>query len=301
LSLLGRMSEDLRLLAQRTSTGVVGLEQGRGQGSGTILTHDGYVLTNAHVARAAQGLRLRLPLGLESKGDLVGRDERTDLAVVHADLKGAAPLPLADSRRLGVGEIVMAIGNPFGFERSVSLGVVSALFRDLPTPGGGVLEGLIQTDAAVNPGNSGGPLVNTEGFVVGINTAMIPWAQGIGFAVPAHTASWVAAVLIQRGEVIRPYLGVAARSEVLGGTLSQEAGMVRAVKIVRVEDETPASASGLKAEDVLLTANESPILTIDDLQRVMVLAGAEPIRLEILRRHERGHLLLHPRPRARAA
>src|SRR5207237_6842259 len=173
----------------------------------------GYTLTNAHVARGGGRLRVRVPGGEASPAELVGADARTDLAVVRTSRPAPPPLALADSRPVEVGQLVMAIGNPLGFDRSVSLGVVSALYRELPTREGGLLEGLIQTDAAVNPGHSGGPLLDMDGRVIGINTAMLFPARGIGFAVPAHTASWVAAVLIQHGAVRRPYLGIAARGE----------------------------------------------------------------------------------------
>ena len=161
------------------------------------------------------------------------------------DTRGPPPLQLADSRGVQVGQLVMAIGNPLGLDRSVSLGVVSALYRELPTRDG-VLEGLIQTDAAVNPGHSGGPLLDMDGRVVGINTAMLTPARGIGFAVPAHTASWVAAVLIQHGEVRRPYLGIRARSEELEPALARDAGQARGVRVVGVEPGTPAAAGGLE-------------------------------------------------------
>jgi serine protease Do len=212
MALLQQLSLELGDLVARAVPAVVGLRHGQGQGSGVVLSPDGYALTNSHVARAQGPLRVRLPGGEETTAELVGADDRTDLAVVRAAARGLSALSLPDVGRLRVGELVVAIGNPFGFERSVSLGVVSALFRDLPTRDG-VLEGLIQTDASVNPGNSGGPLLDARGEVAGITTAMLPYARGIGFAIPARTASWVAAVLIQHGEVARPYLGIVARAE----------------------------------------------------------------------------------------
>jgi len=200
-----------------------------------------------------------------------------------------------------VGQLVVAIGNPFRFERSVSLGVISALDRSLPGPRGGLFEGLIQTDAAINPGNSGGPLLDADGSVLGINTAIIPWAQGIGFAIPAPTASWVAGVLIHEGEVRRPFLGIAARSEELQGELSRSTGRNRAVRVLRVGADSPAQSAGLKKGDLLLSANGRTVSSIDDLQRVMVLSGQAEVRLEVYRGERREELLARPRLEAKAA
>ncbi len=301
MTALSALSREISELVARAAPSVVGVEHRRGQGSGVVLAQDGYVLTNSHVARSGGPLQVRLSGSSAIRGELVGADDRTDLAVVRADGSGLPALTLAGERRLSVGELVFAIGNPLGFERSVSLGVVSALYRNLPTSKGDLLEGLIQTDAAVNPGNSGGPLLDAEGRVAGITTAMLPYASGIGFAVPAHTATWVAAVLMQRGEVRRPFLGVMARGEELVGAEAQETGTVRAVRILEVQAGTPAERAGLEAEDLLLSANGSPILTLDDLQRVMVLASLPEIDLEIQRSHARQRLSIRPRPLASAA
>jgi len=196
---------------------------------------------------------------------------------------------------------VVAIGNPFRFERSVSLGVISALDRSLPGPRGGLFEGLIQTDAAINPGNSGGPLLDADGNVLGINTAIIPWAQGIGFAIPSPTASWVAAVIIRTGEIRRPFLGIAAKGEELLPTLSRGAGQTRAVRILSVGTGSPAQEAGLKKGDLVLTANGKPIASVDDLQRVMVLAGPGEVQLEIYRGEDRRRMSAFPKPQAEAA
>src|SRR5262249_32742962 len=161
-------------------------------------------------------------------------------------------LPIADPSSVAVGQLVVAIGNPFRFERSVSLGIVSALDRSLPGPNGVIFEGLIQTDAAINPGNSGGPLVNAHGEVVGINTAVIPGAQGMGFAVSARTATWVTSVLMQRGRVDRRYLGVAARSEQLSPALAEATGQSKAVRILQVGPGSPAETAGLRPDDLLI-------------------------------------------------
>jgi serine protease Do len=265
-----------------------------------VLAEDGYILTNSHVARSAGDLRVRLADGVTMAGKLVGADDHTDLAIVRVDARLPAPLALAESEALRVGQLVVAIGNPLGFERSVSLGVVSALYRSLPTNAGGLLEGLVQTDAAVNPGNSGGPLVDVEGRVVGVTTAMLAYASGIGFAVPASTASWVAAVLIQKGEVQRPFLGITARGEDLGPQLAVQTGQARAVRVMGVGTGTPAAESGLLKDDVLLAANDRRVATVDDLQRVMVLSGPE-VRLAVRRGSEDRHLVVRPSAHPQAA
>jgi S1-C subfamily serine protease len=295
VSVLEQLSHELRTLVERASPAVVGLAHRRGHGSGVVLAADGYVLTNSHVARTRDRLVVRLANGAQVRGEVVGTDDRTDLAVVRAEAHALPTLELAEASAPGVGTLVVAIGNPLGFERSVSLGVVSALYRDLPTRDGNGLEGLIQTDAAVNPGNSGGPLVDALGRVVGITTAMIPFARGLGFAVPARTASWVAAVLIQHGTVRRPRLGVRARAEELDAAAAGCAGQTRAVRIVSVEGGTPAQTAGLCDGDLLLTANGGTVNTLDDLQRVLVLSSTTtPVGLEILRDGARARLVLAP-------
>jgi len=286
MGLLRRLSDELADLVTQASPAVVGLWHRRGQGSGVIVSPDGYIVTNSHVARAPGALRVRFAGGGEAEAALVGADDRTDLAVVRAAGLAPSTLALPDQGRARIGELVVAIGNPLGLERSVSLGVVSALHRDLPTRDG-VLEGLIQTDASVNPGNSGGPLLDADGAVVGITTAMLPWARGIAFAIPSRTASWVAAVLIRHGEVRRPRIGIVARSEDL-----PPAG--RAVRVLRVEAGTPADDAGLRGQDLLLSANGAVLGGLDDLQRALVLAEAPEIRLEVLRGQERRELSVRP-------
>jgi S1-C subfamily serine protease len=287
MGLLRQLSDELADLVAKAAPSVVGLWHRRGQGSGVLISPDGYILTNSHVARAPGALRVRFGGGGEAEAVPVGADDRTDLAVVRAAGLAAPPsLMLPDRTPVRIGELVVAIGNPLGLERSVSLGVVSALHRDLPTRDG-VLEGLIQTDASVNPGNSGGPLLDTDGAVVGITTAMLPWARGIAFAIPSRTASWIAAVLIRHGEVRRPTIGILARSEELA-----PAG--RAVRVIRVEAGTPADDAGLRGQDLLLSANGSALAGLDDLQRALVLADAPEISLEVLRGRERRQLRIRP-------
>lgn len=300
MSLLAQLSDELEGLVAKTAPGVVGVEHRRGHGSGVVLSSDGYVMTNAHVVDGARAIRVRIHGGEPVRADRIGADPRTDLAVLRIDEANLKPLPLADSRRLNVGQIVVAIGNPLRFERSVSLGVVSAIDRSLPGPSG-LFEGLVQTDAAINPGNSGGPLIDIRGEVVGINTAVIAYAQGLGFAIPAHTASWVAAVLIQRGEVVRPMIGISARSEVLKPEYAAIAGQTRALRIFSVLAGEPAEIAGLRAGDLIVAADKSPLLNIDDLQRVMVLSNAAELELDVLRDSARRNVRVRPVPTARAA
>ena len=295
MTALQTFSSDLADLVAAASPSVVGVEHGRGQGSGVVLAQDGFVLTNAHVAAGSGSLRVRLSGERVVRAELVGSDARTDLAVIRASATDLPPLGLAE-RRLRVGEVVVAIGNPLGFERSVSLGVVSALHRNLAAPRGEVLEGLVQTDAAVNPGNSGGPLLDASGAVVGVTTAMLPWARGIGFAVPATTAGWVASTLLHEGEVRRPFLGVAARGEDLEPALAAKVGRTRAVRILEVVEGSPASAAGIRKGDLVVGAATIPVETLDDVVRAMVLGHPEEIPAEVLRGEERIALRIHPRP-----
>ncbi len=300
MTTLESLSSDVAALVARAAPAVVGVEHRRGQGSGLVLAQDGYVVTNAHVARGGGPLRIRLSGSRVAQGELVGAEARTDLAVLRVEARGLEVLALSE-RRLSVGELVLAIGNPLGFERSVTLGVVSALHRNLPTPDGGLLEGLVQTDVSINPGNSGGPLLDARGAVVGITTAMLPWARGIGFAVPASTASWVASVLIRDGEVRRPFLGIAARGEDLEPAVAAGAGHPRAVRVLEVVEGSPAKAAGLAREDLLLSASGRPVETLDDLQRVLVLTPDGEIAVEVLRAGRRLVLSIRPRRAARAA
>ncbi len=301
MSFLRDLSNELEGLVAKTAGAVVAIAHKRGQGTGLVLTPDGLILTNSHVVRAPRSLRVSFADGSELRGELVGADSRTDLAVVKVPASALRNLPLTDARDVKVGQLVVAIGNPLHFERSVTLGVVSALHRVLPAPGGYLMEGLIQTDAAINPGNSGGPLVDADGSVVGINTAMIPYAQGIGFAVPSQTASWVAAVLIQRGRIDRPLLGIAAVGTELSHAVASEHGQARAIRIFKVGPDTPAAAGGLRENDLLLTANGSAVGSIDDLQRILVLEPASEIRLGILRGRHRKDLVVRPVLEARSA
>jgi S1-C subfamily serine protease len=264
-------SDELEKLVQRAAPGVIALEDRRGHGTGVAFTPDGYALTNAHVVRQQRSMRVRFHDGEQAEAHVLGRDEATDLAVLKTGRTGLSVLPLAEANQVRVGQVVVALGHPFGFEKSVTMGVVSALERRLPSRDGGSLDGLIQTDAAINPGNSGGPLLSVRGAIVGINTAMLPFAQGIGFAVPSTTASWVAGLLLRHGEVRRRYLGIAARNEAFKPELAKQVGQAKGVRIVDVGRGSPADDAGLSREDLLLGVNGAEIATIEDLQRTMAI------------------------------
>ncbi len=307
MKFLQQFSDELESLVSKAAPAVVAVQHAQGHGTGLFLTPDGYVLTNRHVVRSRDRGRLTLELhdGSEVRAELVGADAPTDLAVVRAEQGVKFPtLPLADPHDVRVGQLVMAIGNPFRLERSVSLGVVSAINRTLPLPDGVILEGLLQTDAAINPGNSGGPLLNMRGQVVGINTLVLPYAQGIGFAVGASTAAWVASLLIQRGKVERRFLGIAATAVNLDTRLAQDTGQPRAVKVLKVQDGTPAHEAGLQVDDLLLAINRKTVGSVDDLQRLMALATDEEVTLDVLRKgggRKKLHARTRPRPEAVAA
>jgi S1-C subfamily serine protease len=280
---LSQLSDSLVKLVEAVSPAVVGVSHPRGTGSGVILAPDGYVLTNYHVIHGAPSVEVSLAGGEVLRGEVLGGDPKTDLAVIRAHAAARLPyLRLIDGREVRVGQIVLAVGNPFRFERSVSWGLVSAIDRTLGSPQG-PLEGLIQTDAAINPGNSGGPLVSVEGAVVGINTAIVPFAQGLGFAVPAYTASWVAGELIRTGKVKRRFLGIAASGIELGPPLTRREKILRAVHVHRVEPGSPAADGGLEQGDLLTRAESRELWNLDDLQRVLSVGESRTIEFELFR------------------
>jgi S1-C subfamily serine protease len=273
-------------------------QEPRGSGSGFVLTPDGYLLTNSHVVSGAQKLTVHLNDGRELGASLVGDDAHTDLAVVRVDGSGLFPARLGDSSRLRVGQLVVAIGNPYGFDCTVTAGVVSALGRSLRSQSGRLIDDVIQTDAALNPGNSGGPLVNTHGEVVGINTAMIRPAQGLCFAVAMRTATFVVSRLIRDGRIRRSYLGVGGqdvpllRRVVRFFELPTESGVL----VTSVEPGSPASQAGLREGDILVRLGESWVGGIDDLHRLLTEDRVgKPISIVLLRGPERFELVARPR------
>lgn len=259
-----------------------------GGGSGVIIAPDGYILSNSHVVHGAKRLEVTLADGRTLPARIVGDDPATDLAVIQTSLGGLPAAELGDSDALKPGQLVIAIGNPFGFQATVTAGVVSALGRSLRSASGRLIENVIQTDAALNPGNSGGPLVDSRGRVVGINTAIIQGAQGICFAVPVNTARWVAGLLINEGSVRRAYLGVSAESRPIHVRVAREHGLpsAMAVGVVAVAEGSPAEAAGIEPRDIITHLGETALSGVDDLQRYLGRAeiGATiPVRL--LRRY----------------
>ncbi|MFN0152396.1 MAG: S1C family serine protease [bacterium] len=242
-----------------------------GSGSGVLFTPDGYILTNAHVVRDAAALRVSMTDGTVHEADIIGVDVPTDLAVIRIDGRHAPYAELGDSSALRVGQIAIAIGNPLGFSSSVSAGVVSALGRTMRSQDGRLMENIIQSDVALNPGNSGGPLVDSRGRVVGINTAMIMGAQGISFSVPSNTAHWVLTQLMTRGRVERGYLGFAAENRPIGRRFARGLGIENAsgVQIASIVRGAPADRAGLEAGDIIVRIEEQRATSIDDVHRIL--------------------------------
>jgi S1-C subfamily serine protease len=274
-----------------------GLEEFRGAGSGVIITPDGYVLTNSHVVSGSRRIEVGLQDGRTLEAEVVGDDPHSDLAVVRLREAGLPSAELGDSARLRVGQLVVAIGNPLGFQATVTTGVVSALGRALRARSGRLIENIIQTDAALNPGNSGGPLVDVRGRVVGINTAVIMGSQGICFAIPVNTAKWVTAQLIRSGRVRRAYLGISGQPVTLDRQLALEYGLTArsGVRIVEVQPGTAAARAGLLPGDVLVRLGGVPVPSPDELQRLLARheVGA-PIAIEILRGPSRLTVVAEP-------
>jgi S1-C subfamily serine protease len=243
-----------------------------GTGSGVIVSPDGLILTNSHVVGGATSVRITTPDGRNLTAQVVGDDPDTDLALVRANEPETLPTAtLGDSRRLRRGQLVIAIGNPLGFESTVTAGVVSALGRSLRASTGRLIDDLIQTDAALNPGNSGGPLVSSHGEVVGINTAIIMGAQGICFAIGSNTAQLVLGELVRHGRVRRASIGIAAAHTRVPRRLRREAGIVQesAVVIASVEPGSPAARAGLAAGDLLIALDQQVVTGADDLIRIL--------------------------------
>jgi S1-C subfamily serine protease len=271
--------------------------EGHGSGSGFIFTPDGFIMTNSHVVHQASAIEVTLSDGRRLKADLVGDDPDTDLAVVRIHAPSLIPAPLGDSQAIRVGQVVIAIGNPYGFQCSVTAGVVSALGRSLRSSSGRLIDNVIQTDAALNPGNSGGPLVTTRGEVIGVNTAVILPAQGLCFAVAISTATFVAGRLIRDGKVRRSYIGLAGQDVPLPRRLARVHNLPVAsgILVMSIEPESPAQRAGLAEGDVIVAYNGAPIGSIDDLHRQLTEAQVGfRSRLILIRRAEKLELDLVP-------
>jgi S1-C subfamily serine protease len=249
---------------------------GHGSGSGFVFTPDGFILTNSHVVHGAARIDVTLHDGQKLPARIVGDDPQTDLAVIHIDTfnldsGNLESIEFADSSAIQVGQLVVAIGNPFGFQTTVTAGVVSNLARSFRSQTGRLIDNIVQTDAALNPGNSGGPLVDSRGRVVGVNTAIIPMAQGICFAIPSNTAQFVAARLIRDGKIRRSFIGFAGQNVPLHRRLVRyhQLDVDTGVLIVGLEPNSPAKHAGLEEGDVIVAFDGKPIFTIDDIQRLL--------------------------------
>jgi S1-C subfamily serine protease len=254
----------------QTPRGVVPFDM-TGSGSGVVITPDGYILTNSHVVNNTKGLEVSLSDGRIFPAQLIGQDPDTDLAVIRIPSSDLPAAELGDSDKLKVGQLVIAIGNPFGFQATVTAGVVSAMGRSMRGQSGKLIENVIQTDAALNPGNSGGPLVDSRGMVVGINTAIIQYAQGICFAIPINTARWVAGLLIKEGRIKRAYLGILGRNKPLNKFELRRFGINNqlGVEVHQVLKDSPAERAGIHNGDVILSINENPLESVDDIHRFL--------------------------------
>jgi S1-C subfamily serine protease len=280
--LLDEYSRSVVSAVSRVAPAVVNIEiqqrgKGRprdvaGSGSGFVIAPDGFILTNSHVVHHATQIIVNLSDGHEYPAQLIGDDPETDLAVIRIDASRLTHVRLADSESLRVGQIAIAIGNPLGFQASVTAGVISALGRSMYSQSGRLIDNIIQTDAALNPGNSGGPLVNSAGEVIGVNTAMIRPAQGICFAIASNTAKLVAGWLIRDGRIRRSYIGVAGQNVPLHRRVIRfyNLPLETGVLVASVEKDSPAQRAGLREGDVIVAFNERPIGTIHDLHKMLV-------------------------------
>ena len=285
-SLLDSYSQAVTAAVERVSPSVVNVEvhhrasgrarageprERRGGGSGFVFTPDGLILTNSHVVHDGTRIEVALADGRRATAHTIGDDPATDIAVIRIDAGGLQAVSLGDSQHLRPGQMAIAIGNPYGFQSTVTAGVISALGRSLRSYSGRLIEDVIQTDAALNPGNSGGPLVDSRGQVIGVNTATILPAQGICFAIGINTAKFVASRLLRDGRIHRSYIGVSAhtvpihRRVVRFYSLPQETGVV----VVGIEQLSPARTAGLREGDVIVALDEKPVAGVDDLHRLL--------------------------------
>jgi S1-C subfamily serine protease len=263
--------------SERVSPSVVHIESfhgargKRGSGSGFVFTSNGYILTNSHVVHDATRVEVTLADGGRHPADLIGDDPETDLAVVRVKAGDLTPAALGDSKKLRVGQLAIAIGHPYGFQLTVTAGVVSALGRSLRSQAGRLIDDVLQTDAALNPGNSGGPLVSSRGEVIGVNTAIIPSAQGICFAIAINTAKFVAGRLIRDGRVRRSRIGAAVQTVPLPRRVvdAHDLAVGSGVLVVAVDPRGPADRAGLEEGDVIIAFEGRPVAGLDDLHRLL--------------------------------
>ncbi|HEX4123301.1 MAG TPA: trypsin-like peptidase domain-containing protein [Tepidisphaeraceae bacterium] len=276
---------------------------GGGSGSGFLFTPDGFILTNSHVVHGAEVIEVTLSDGRNFPATLVGDDPDTDLAVIQIAAPGLSSVSFGDSSAISVGQVAIAIGNPYGFQYTVTAGVVSNLGRSFRSRTGRLIDGIIQTDAALNPGNSGGPLLNSRGEVIGVNTAIIAGAQGICFAIPANTAQFVASRLIRDGRIRRASIGVAGQNVPLHRRLVRfhKLPVETGVLVVGIEPGSPASKTDLAEGDVIVEADGKPIGHIDELHRLLTDEQAGiAMALTVLRRTEKLTIMVVPEEAKRA-
>lgn len=314
--LLDAYSQAVVSVAETVSPSVVNIEvrhkgertarsrqrEAQGSGSGFVFTPDGFILTNSHVVHGASDIEVTLADGRHFGAQLIGDDPDTDLAVIRINGVSLTPARLGNSRDVKVGQLVVAIGNPYGFQCTVTAGVVSALGRTLRSRSGRLIDSVIQTDAALNPGNSGGPLVTSRGEVIGVNTAIIQMAQGICFATAVDTAKFVAAQLIRDGKIRRGYIGVAGQTVPLPRRIVRFHNLLveGGILVVSIEPNSPARQAGLLEGDVIINYDNRPTTSIDDLHRLLtgervgisaqmtVIRRTEKVNLQIVPEHKEG-------------
>jgi serine protease Do len=300
---LDAYSKAVTAVAERLAPSVANLRVSRrvrggrrldGGGSAVVITPDGFTLTSAHVIERTDGGRASFVDGRELEFEVVGSDPMSDLALLRVDARDLSAAELGDAERLRVGQLVVAIGNPNGFAGSVTAGVVSALGRSLPTRGGRVVDNVIQTDAALNPGNSGGALADGNGRVIGVNTAVA--GVGLGLAVPINQATrTIIGALMTDGRFRRAYLGIAGGTRPLPPRVASRLGRASGVEVVEVVEGSPAAQAGLRPEDLIVELNGVPVESVDDIQRLMVgeLIGAQ-VHARVLREGSERELDLVP-------
>ena len=297
--LLDAYSHAVTAAVETAAPAVARIESDRGGGSGIVLSPDGLILTNHHVVARPTKLTVVMPDGWSGRADLIGSDAHSDLAVLRVSADGLAwPwATFADSRGVRVGQVAIAIGNPFGFHHTVTAGIVSAIGRSLRSTSGRFIEDVIQTDTPLNPGNSGGPLVDSTGAVIGVNTAMIRPAHGLCFAIASSTARFVAARLIRDGRIRRSYIGVAGQTVQVPRALarSQQIAVAHAVLVAAVDAGSPAAIAGLRNGDLLIAFAGEPVSGVDALHRLLTDERVGmPVPVTILRRGERRTLTVVP-------